>query len=225
MRRPAKSEEISRGFLDACLAELDALKPGNVHRLAAGHNMSVDDFVASAEACAPIMGETGLAVGERITAALRPADTLARLSGDEFIVVCPELNREDEVDGIAARLNDAIAVPFELRSATAKVSKGLFSSAGCEQSAAHMPINPDFCAVSASLAASADTGHSASAAAASLDIFMANPSSTNRSISPKQRPPNLDARQCHLRRSGKPTRAAKSFAFDLAAALEFIAQF
>jgi len=70
LRRPAKSEEISRGFLDACLAELDALKPGNVHRLAAGHNMTVDDFVASAEAAAPIMGETGLAVGERIRRAV-----------------------------------------------------------------------------------------------------------------------------------------------------------
>jgi triphosphoribosyl-dephospho-CoA synthase len=70
LRRPPKSEEISRGFIDACLAELDALKPGNVHRLAAGHNMSVDDFVASAEAAAPIMGETGLAVGERIRRAV-----------------------------------------------------------------------------------------------------------------------------------------------------------
>jgi triphosphoribosyl-dephospho-CoA synthase len=66
LRRPPKPEAISRGFLDACLAELDALKPGNVHRLAAGHNMTVDDFVASAEAAAPIMGETGLAVGQRI---------------------------------------------------------------------------------------------------------------------------------------------------------------
>ena len=70
MRRPPKPEAISRGFLDACLAELDALKPGNVHRLAAGHNMTVDDFVASAEAAAPIMGETGLAVGQRIRLAV-----------------------------------------------------------------------------------------------------------------------------------------------------------
>ena len=66
MRRPPQPEEISRGFLDACLAELDALKPGNVHRHAAGHNMSVDDFVASAEAAAPIIGEPGLGVGQRI---------------------------------------------------------------------------------------------------------------------------------------------------------------
>jgi triphosphoribosyl-dephospho-CoA synthase len=70
LRRPPKPEEISRGFLDACLAELDALKPGNVHRLAAGHNMTVDDFVASAEAAAPIMGKAGLAVGERIRRAV-----------------------------------------------------------------------------------------------------------------------------------------------------------
>ena len=70
MRRPPKPEAISRGFLDACLAELDALKPGNVHRLAAGHNMTVDDFVASAEAAAPILGETGLAVGQRIRLAV-----------------------------------------------------------------------------------------------------------------------------------------------------------
>jgi triphosphoribosyl-dephospho-CoA synthase len=61
-----KPDAISRGFLDACLAELDALKPGNVHRHAAGHSMTVDDFVASAEAAAPFMGEKGLGVGQRI---------------------------------------------------------------------------------------------------------------------------------------------------------------
>jgi triphosphoribosyl-dephospho-CoA synthase len=70
LRRPLKPGAISRGFLDACLAELDALKPGNVHRLAGGHNMTVDDFVSSAEAAAPIMGETGLAVGRRIRLAV-----------------------------------------------------------------------------------------------------------------------------------------------------------
>ena len=70
MRRPPKPEAISRGFLDACLGELDALKPGNVHRLAAGHNMTVEDFVASAEAAALSIGEKRLAVGERIRRAV-----------------------------------------------------------------------------------------------------------------------------------------------------------
>ena len=60
----AQADAISRGFLDACLAELDALKPGNVHRHGRGHSMTVDDFVASAKAAAPIMGETELSVGQ-----------------------------------------------------------------------------------------------------------------------------------------------------------------
>lgn len=75
MRRPPKPETVSRGFLDACLAELDALKPGNVHRLAAGHNMTVEDFVASAEAAAPCMGEKKLAVGQRIRRAVEATRT------------------------------------------------------------------------------------------------------------------------------------------------------
>ncbi|MGZ8416350.1 MAG: triphosphoribosyl-dephospho-CoA synthase [Methyloceanibacter sp.] len=75
MRRPPKPETVSRGFLDACLAELDALKPGNVHRLAAGHNMTVEDFVASAEAAAPCMGEKKLAVGQRIGRAVEATRT------------------------------------------------------------------------------------------------------------------------------------------------------
>jgi triphosphoribosyl-dephospho-CoA synthase len=53
-------------FIGACLAELDALKPGNVHRYAAGHGMSVDDFVRSARAAAPAIAAPELSVGERI---------------------------------------------------------------------------------------------------------------------------------------------------------------
>jgi len=75
LRRPPQPETVSRGFLDACLAELDALKPGNVHRLAAGHNMTVEDFVASAEAAAPCTGEKKLAVGQRIRRAVEATRT------------------------------------------------------------------------------------------------------------------------------------------------------
>jgi len=70
LTRPLKPEAIARSFLDACLTELDALKPGNVHRQGAGHGMTVDDFVASAEAAAPLIGRDGLAVGERIRLAV-----------------------------------------------------------------------------------------------------------------------------------------------------------
>jgi triphosphoribosyl-dephospho-CoA synthase len=70
LSRPAKPEAVARSFLDACLAELDALKPGNVHRLAAGHDMTVEDFVVSAEAAAPIIGDPTLPAGKRIKRAI-----------------------------------------------------------------------------------------------------------------------------------------------------------
>ncbi|MEL6063645.1 MULTISPECIES: triphosphoribosyl-dephospho-CoA synthase [unclassified Methylobacterium] len=50
----------------ACLAELDAIKPGNVHAFAPGHRMVVADFVTSAEVSAPPLARPGAGVGERI---------------------------------------------------------------------------------------------------------------------------------------------------------------
>jgi triphosphoribosyl-dephospho-CoA synthase len=73
LTRPLKPEAIARSFLDACLAELDALKPGNVHRFGDGHRMTMADFAASAEAAAPLIGRQGLAVGARIRLAVEAA--------------------------------------------------------------------------------------------------------------------------------------------------------
>ena len=57
-------------FRAACEAELDALKPGNVHRHAAGHGMTVADFVLSAEVAAPHVADPQLGIGARILAAV-----------------------------------------------------------------------------------------------------------------------------------------------------------
>jgi triphosphoribosyl-dephospho-CoA synthase len=70
MTVPLTPERIAQNFHDACLAELDALKPGNVHRFAGGHAMSVSDFEASAIAAAPLIGLAGLSVGARIERAV-----------------------------------------------------------------------------------------------------------------------------------------------------------
>ncbi len=62
---------VAAAYHAACLAELAALKPGNVHVFAAGHDMTTALFVASASASAPAMGEPGLTVGARILGAIQ----------------------------------------------------------------------------------------------------------------------------------------------------------
>jgi triphosphoribosyl-dephospho-CoA synthase len=61
---------IAAAFAAACHDELDALKPGNVHRFADGHRMTVSDFVRSAEAAAEPLTRRGQGVGARINGAV-----------------------------------------------------------------------------------------------------------------------------------------------------------
>jgi triphosphoribosyl-dephospho-CoA synthase len=63
--------EVAQAYKDACLAELSALKPGNVHIFADGHGMMVKDFILSAEASAPVMAELDIGVGQRIKSAVQ----------------------------------------------------------------------------------------------------------------------------------------------------------
>ncbi|MEQ1599378.1 MAG: triphosphoribosyl-dephospho-CoA synthase [Methylotenera sp.] len=60
------SQQIANAFKVACLAELEALKPGNVHIFADGHGMTVQDFIASAEAASAVIAKPELSLGQRI---------------------------------------------------------------------------------------------------------------------------------------------------------------
>lgn len=64
------SQAIAAAFKQACLAELTALKPGNVHIFSDGHGMVVQQFIQSAEAVAAVIAQPGLKVGERILASV-----------------------------------------------------------------------------------------------------------------------------------------------------------
>lgn len=64
------SAQLAILFKNACLAELEALKPGNVHIFADGHGMVVQDFIKSAEAASMVIAEQSLTVGERILRAV-----------------------------------------------------------------------------------------------------------------------------------------------------------
>jgi triphosphoribosyl-dephospho-CoA synthase len=64
------AERIAAAFRAACMAELAALKPGNVHVFAAGHRMTVEQFVRSADAAAAPLAARGARVGQRILGAV-----------------------------------------------------------------------------------------------------------------------------------------------------------
>lgn len=61
-----RNQSLADAFKAACMAELEALKPGNVHIFADGHGMTVQDFISSAEVVSEVIVEPGLSLGERI---------------------------------------------------------------------------------------------------------------------------------------------------------------
>lgn len=64
------ARSIAEAYCAACRAELQALKPGNVHVFADGHRMTVRDFEASANASAAPLTRPGARVGARVRAAV-----------------------------------------------------------------------------------------------------------------------------------------------------------
>jgi triphosphoribosyl-dephospho-CoA synthase len=83
---------IEKAFIAACHAELQALKPGNVHVHAGGHGMSVADFEASAAAAAPHIARTGARVGARILGAVEATrQTVGQNTNLGIILLCASL--------------------------------------------------------------------------------------------------------------------------------------
>ena len=55
-----------------------------------------------------------IALAGRLTGLVRPSDTVARLHGDEFVILCEDLHRPDEAADIAHRLHVGLTRPFQL---------------------------------------------------------------------------------------------------------------
>lgn len=66
LQKTSLRSQLAAAYRAACLSELEALKPGNVHRYSDGHRMTLDDFVTSAEVSAEPLTEPALGLGERI---------------------------------------------------------------------------------------------------------------------------------------------------------------
>jgi len=55
-----------------------------------------------------------VALASRLTSLMRPDDTLARLSGDEFVFLCENLVDRSDAELLAHRVDAAFTVPFDL---------------------------------------------------------------------------------------------------------------
>jgi triphosphoribosyl-dephospho-CoA synthase len=89
---PLSSAAIASAFEAACLAELDALKPGNVHRYGEGHGMSVAEFETSARVAAPFIAEPESSVGLRIRHAVEAtAGAVGQNTNLGIVLLCAPL--------------------------------------------------------------------------------------------------------------------------------------
>ena len=66
-----EAENLEKLFKTACLADIEAIKPGNVSVYSAGHQMHCEDFIKSAEACAPAICMPKRSLGMRILCAVQ----------------------------------------------------------------------------------------------------------------------------------------------------------
>jgi triphosphoribosyl-dephospho-CoA synthase len=87
MRRGRAAGEIEARFLDACHAELTALKPGNVHVHSPGHGMEIAHFERAASAAAPFIADPTLSVGKRILLATEASFAATGLNANLGIVL------------------------------------------------------------------------------------------------------------------------------------------
>lgn len=76
--------------------------------------LDVDGFKAVNDRCGHAVGDRTLElIAERLTAAVRESDTVARVSGDEFVVLLRDLSTVDDVRRSAEALVDAASLPVE----------------------------------------------------------------------------------------------------------------
>ena len=105
-------------------AELRRLRTGTPYAL---FYLDLDGFKAVNDTHGHDTGDELLvAVARRLTTLLRPADTVARLHGDEFAILCEDLtDPADAINRIAARLSAALSEPFPVNGASVRITTSI----------------------------------------------------------------------------------------------------
>jgi diguanylate cyclase (GGDEF)-like protein/PAS domain S-box-containing protein len=87
--------------------------------------VDLDEFKLVNDRFGHAAGDTVLAaIGQRLRAAVRPADTVARLGGDEFVVVCEAVDEETAL-ALGQRLDSAIRRPLDVAGAEQRLTASI----------------------------------------------------------------------------------------------------
>lgn len=88
--------------------------------------LDLDGFKAVNDEHGHAFGDALLvAVGQRLSRAVRPADTLARWAGDEFAIVCEDMETAGAVPSLIARIDAEFQKPFGLGGEVVTISASI----------------------------------------------------------------------------------------------------
>jgi triphosphoribosyl-dephospho-CoA synthase len=151
---------LAQDFKSACLAEIEALKPGNVHIFSDGHGMRVQDFIRSAEAASSVIAAPDSAVGERILSAIKATSQAVSCNTNLGIVLlCAPIIQAaflDERASLSGRI-DSVLKQLTLQDAVNTFDAiKIASPAGLGQSPQHDVHQPPDCTLLEAMQAAAD---------------------------------------------------------------------
>jgi diguanylate cyclase (GGDEF)-like protein len=99
---------------------------GRQHRSVAVAFVDVDQFKRINDSLGHSAGDELLgAIAARLSCSVRDGDTVARVAGDEFVVVWPRVASVDEAEQLAQRLRASLAEPFVIKTAKLTVTASI----------------------------------------------------------------------------------------------------
>ncbi len=107
--------QLGEAYYTACVLELQALKPGNIHRYADGHGMTMNDFLSSAEASKGPVSESALGMGERIfQGVLATREAVGCNTNLGILLLCAPLIQALSEKGVRGSLRQRLQQSFNL---------------------------------------------------------------------------------------------------------------